>query len=106
MIVAIACMVFITSDPFFLSDDDEGDTIQQVETTEDALKNDESNTLGMSELLASMAMMSEPNLVSRFGTDGQGPSPKKKDNIMNVMPTTDKWEWDGTVDDDAHLDLD
>ncbi len=74
--------------------------IQQVESKD--ASNDKGSSQ-ISELLASMAMMpSDAGLVSRFVTDGQGPSPKKKDTVANNV----EWEWDGSVDDEAHFDLD
>jgi hypothetical protein len=106
MLIAMFDTIF-HSDPFFLSDDDdnENDAIQKMVTTKDSLTIDGNSSSGISDLLASIAMMPETSLVSRFVTDGQGPTPRSRDNI-NVKPTSDKWEWDGTVDDDAHLDLD
>ena len=44
---------------------------------------------------------------SRSVTDGKGPSPKL--NIPEKSPSDvndSNWEWDGTVDEDAHLGLD
>ena len=39
--------------------------------------------------------------VERSATDGKGPSPKKIDNCPNKSESD--WEWDGTVDEEAHL---
>jgi hypothetical protein len=42
------------------------------------------------------------SLDSRRVTDGQGPTPQIRNEKVSE---DDNWEWDGTVDEDAHLDL-
>ncbi len=39
----------------------------------------------------------------RFATDGMGPTPRKNDNPDK---SGSDWEWDGTVDEEAHLGWD
>ena len=41
--------------------------------------------------------------VERSVTDGKGPSPRKKDNVPSESDSNPDWEWDGTVDEEAHL---
>ena len=36
-------------------------------------------------------------------TDGNGPTPKQRKN--NVEENPSDWEWDGTIDEEAHLGL-
>lgn len=43
--------------------------------------------------------------VERFATDGKGPSPMKKDSSPSESKSPD-WEWDGIVDEDAHMGWD
>ena len=38
----------------------------------------------------------------RFGTDGQGPTPRV---ASEPVSEDEEWEWDGIVDEDAHFDL-
>jgi hypothetical protein len=40
----------------------------------------------------------------RFVTDGQGPTPRKDEKKFD--DTDSEWEWDGTVDEDAHMGWD
>ncbi|VEU37357.1 unnamed protein product [Pseudo-nitzschia multistriata] len=50
----------------------------------------------LSELLAKAS--------SRSATDGLGPTPSQRSTVSNNNDSD--WEWDGTVDEDAHLGLD
>jgi hypothetical protein len=78
-------------DPFFLSDGDDDDD-QQSSTDTD-------NDLAMMSSAAGV-----PNAVDtledRYVTDGKGPMP----NTRKEEPRGDGWEWDGIVDENAHMD--
>ena len=41
--------------------------------------------------------------VERSVTDGKGPSPREKDVNPNESKSDPYWEWDGTIDEEAHL---
>mmetsp|Transcript_6883 Transcript_6883/g.16880 ORF Transcript_6883/g.16880 Transcript_6883/m.16880 type:complete len:173 (+) Transcript_6883:104-622(+) len=77
-------------DPFFLDDDHVSDVeIIEKETT-------------------SMREKLDPNMYSAqanksSATDGNGPTPRQSKNI--VEKSDSDWEWDGIVDEDAHLGL-
>ena len=78
------------SDPFFLDDDHVSDVeIIEKETT-------------------SVREKLDPNIYSvqankSSATDGNGPTPRRSKNIEEKSDSD--WEWDGTVDEDAHLGL-
>ncbi len=78
-------------DPFFLDDE------------ESEIKMEKKESVVLPENLGSAASIFEA--VERSVTDGKGPSPKKKDNDPIESKSSD-WEWDGTVDEDAHLGWD
>ena len=44
-----------------------------------------------------------PQKDERFATDGKGPTPKKNDSAKD---SGSDWEWDGTIDEEAHLGWD
>jgi hypothetical protein len=95
-------------DPFFLSDELDGNNDDTLETP---LQDEEevSSSILSPEFMMAAASVSLHSPVNRFVLDGKGPSPKvpppshgsgtKKDD-------GDVWEWDGMVDENAHLDLD
>jgi hypothetical protein len=83
-------------DPFFLSDGDDDD--QQSSTGKD------NDIEAPSSTLMSSAAGGVPNVVDaledRYVTDGKGPMP----NTRKEEPRGDGWEWDGIVDENAHMD--
>jgi hypothetical protein len=66
---------------------------------------DDDDAPDIAEFMAKVAMAGSDdtqNVVEkRFATDGLGPSPKFKEPLVVDEPG---WEWDGTVDENAHLD--
>ena len=78
-------------DPFFLDDD------------ESEMKMAKKESVVVPEKLDSAASIFKA--VERSVTDGKGPSPRKKDNDPIESKSSD-WEWDGTVDEDAHMGWD
>ena len=64
------------------------------------------------EFMMAAASLSTESPVTRFVTDGLGPSPKTntaataEKEAEKAKDDDDEWEWDGTVNEDAHLDLD
>ena len=93
-------------DPFFMIDDDEddGDETRDGEDEEDQIASD---------IMAKMALVGGSvggvaailNTVpaERRATDGLGPSPQFR---SPKVVQDENWEWDGFVDEDAHLDFD
>jgi len=77
-------------DPFFLED-------EEIEA-----KITEKETAASSEKMDFSAPPTETN--ERFVTDGQGPSPRKDETKSD--DSDPEWEWDGTVDEDAHMGWD
>jgi hypothetical protein len=86
-------------DPFFLTDDEDENDFEQMQNEED-----EPAPSLSSEFMMAAAMMTPTSPVNRFVTDGLGPTPRKKEE--KVKRLDDGFEWDGTVDEDAHLGLD
>jgi hypothetical protein len=94
-------------DPFFLMEDDD-DNDDEKETGNDGTDDPSSPAL-TAEFLMAAASLSTDSPVARFVTDGLGPSPKMKPASATADPEKredDDWEWDGTINEDAHLDLD
>jgi hypothetical protein len=83
-------------DPFFLADDEADDMYEEVE--QDSLLSSAflTNIAAASERLGNRTGEEERE---RYATDGQGPTPKPSREISVE-------EWDGTVDEQAHLGLD
>lgn len=81
--------IFSVSDPFFL-DDDESEV--NTATKESAV---------LPEKLDSGMF---PKIDKRSVTDGKGPSPRTDKKNEHVSDSD--WEWDGTVDEEAHLGWD
>jgi hypothetical protein len=83
-------------DSFFLTSDD-----SELEEVDDTFTSNMATASGGGD----DAMSAIGNTVEEryYATDGKGPAPSK----YNVQPKEDgkKWEWDGTVDEDAHMDL-
>ncbi len=55
-------------------------------------------------MVPSAALMNAVKAAERTATDGKGPTPRKND-----IPADDSgsdWEWDGTIDEEAHLGWD
>lgn len=65
-------------DPFFLDDSDVGSASIQPE------------------------FRKRKDSTQRYAADGQGPTPRTADEAIE----DERWEWDGTVDEDAHFGLD
>lgn len=76
-------------DPFFLQD----------EESEVKMATKESEMLPEK----SVSGASPKKADGRSATDGMGPTPRKNDNVDRSSP---EWEWDGTVDEEAHLGWD
>lgn len=85
-------------DPFFLDEEDESD-----ERNEKAEENDTSMLLQNSHLSSLIAKASSVSS-SRSATDGLGPTPMQSKNTSKN--DDENWEWDGSVDEDAHLGFD
>lgn len=81
------------ADPFFMDEDGEDDN-QQVKMPEDQ----STPIIQGNALLSSLIATSS----SRAVTDGKGPSQSGDDKSSETEDPN--WEWDGTVDEDAHLD--
>jgi hypothetical protein len=94
----VVALFWFYIDPFFLTED-ENEAIQQVNT----VKGSSDEKACITNLDISSLQIASPDVVPRFVTDGHGPSPKSK---ANEKSSDDVWEWDGSVDEDAHLDLD
>lgn len=94
----------IGGDPFFLGVDDEDETIENeaANTSQDDNEIDQIPVLS-AEFMMAAAFLSSNSPADRFVTDGLGPSPKSQP--PKTEDKTDDWEWDGTVDENAHLDL-
>jgi hypothetical protein len=92
-------------DPFFLSDnDDDDDDDEKSKELDDATASFPSLS---SEFMKVAATISPKSPVHRFITDGLGPSPKNRPSAPQTEFSNDvAWEWDGVVDEDAHLDID
>lgn len=90
-------------DPFFL---DDGDVVD-VNVNDDVSESEEDEEMAVpSSLLADMTMASGGGAMDVIGkvekwsaTDGKGPKPPRR-----PPPRPDDWEWDGIVDENAHLD--
>lgn len=94
-------------DPFFftMDDDDEEETQEEEEEEEQAV-------------MPSMSFMAQVGVANavvggtpaqRCATDGLGPTPKNTPDVAAATAAEKKeegWEWDGSVDEDAHLGLD
>lgn len=77
-------------DPFFLSDDDE-DVVIKDEKDEPFSSNMETPMSGP-----------DPTMEEdRFATDGKGPTPRDPPPKTEVV--NEDWEWDGAIDEDAHM---
>jgi hypothetical protein len=85
-------------DPFFMSEDDDDPKSSDDEDVDDLLVS--------SEIMAKIAMAgggptSILNVVEeRYATDGLGPSPIEREPEVKDPG----WEWDGTVDENAHME--
>jgi len=80
-------------DPFFMDEDGE-DNNQQVKMPEDQ----STPILPGNALLSSLIATASTRTV----TDGKGPSQTGDEKSFEIEDPN--WEWDGTVDEDAHLD--
>ena len=80
------------SDPFFL-DDEEASTVEIVKG--------EKESTPWPGTLDQGTLSVQANKFS--ATDGNGPTPRKSENT--VENNDSDWEWDGTIDEDAHLGL-
>lgn len=88
--------IFLGLDPSFLDDDD----VREMRMAQ-AEKVVEPEKLGGS----AASIFQSVAALERFATDGKGPSPMKKDNNPSE-PKSPDWEWDGIVDEDAHMGWD
>ncbi|KAL3915001.1 MAG: hypothetical protein SGILL_005849 [Bacillariaceae sp.] len=100
-------------DPFFLSEDDEEEEKESISEMKDSPQDDKEDDAEPTALSAgfmmSSAALSTESPATRFVTDGLGPSPKTgppKPTVESEKKEDDVWEWDGIVNEDAHLDLD
>mmetsp|Transcript_26433 Transcript_26433/g.72692 ORF Transcript_26433/g.72692 Transcript_26433/m.72692 type:complete len:158 (-) Transcript_26433:5504-5977(-) len=84
-------------DPFFMDEDHESDERSVKTEDHDATVLDQNSHL--SSLIAKASATT-----SRSATDGLGPTPRQKESASNDDDKS--WEWDGNVDEDAHLGLD
>jgi hypothetical protein len=81
-------------DPFFITDDEEDDANEVVE------QDTSPSSAFLTNLAATTESMVNPTGErERYATDGKGPTPKASREISLE-------EWDGTVDENAHLGLD
>lgn len=92
-------------DPFFLLDE-ENDKTRKGEAGGDG---DDDDMDAAASSFASLAMAVGGGITGvldsieeRYSTDGKGPTPKQ---IMEEEEDDSDWEWDGTVNEDAHMDL-
>lgn len=92
-------------DPFFLGDDpDVDDDTKKLPSLEE--ENEDSSTVLCAEFMVAAATLSAKSPVTRFVTDGLGPSPKSPPPPSGAEDEKlDDWVWDGIVNEDAHLDL-
>jgi hypothetical protein len=99
-------------DPFFLDDyndaeDDPADDNDESSGSEERHDQEMAAVAVPSSLLAGLAMASGGGVMDEIGkvekkwsaTDGKGPAPKPP-----PPPLPDDWEWDGIVDENAHMD--
>jgi hypothetical protein len=107
----IAELEEIGGDPFFLFEEDEGDGIVISEEGSDEAASIITNLSAEDQLLfvstAATAASSSEALVQRYATDGLGPSKNNLDggDSNGADRTGDEtFEWDGIVDENAHLD--
>ena len=106
----VAELEAIGGDPFFLSEEDEDDD-SDLSSREDEDEDVLDAMAGLSSQDQIMFMSAAAETSERFATDGLGPSSSRRqtDNFENQKKSDaadETWEWDGTVDEDAHLDLD
>lgn len=79
-------------DPFFLTNDEEVDVVADENQDEPAFMTNLETPMGGPDPTAEVE--------ERYATDGKGPTPQEPPKREVV----DKdWEWDGTVDEDAHM---
>jgi len=86
-------------DPFFMDEEEKSEEQVSDERVKMAESQDAATLLENSHLGALLAKAG-----ARSATDGKGPTPKES-NTVAIKEEPD-WEWDGTVDEDAHLGFD
>ena len=87
-------------DPFFFTPPQEGDEYQSVDHQDEFVN---MAVLSPSFLSSVDTVEAVSGVEERYATDGKGPTPSKK---ANKYTDSLAFEWDGTVDEDAHLGLD
>ncbi|KAI2495504.1 hypothetical protein MHU86_19000 [Fragilaria crotonensis] len=88
-------------DPFFFTPPQEGDDDQTLDDQDEFV--DATSVLSPSFLSAVDTVEAISAVEERYATDGKGPTPSKK---ASKFTDSLAFEWDGTVDEDAHLGLD
>ena len=88
-------------DPFFFTPPQEGDDDQTLDYQDEFV--DATSLLSPSFLSAVDTVEAISAVEERYATDGKGPTPSKK---TSKFTDSLAFEWDGTVDEDAHLGLD
>ena len=97
-------------DPFFLSDEDEDDD-SDAASGEDETENALDGMSGLSSHDQMIFMTASAEASKRFATDGLGPSSSRRqtddfEKQKESDSADETWEWDGVINEDAHLDLD
>ena len=91
-------------DPFFFTAGAEEEDAHQDDVQGNDDDNDAESLLSSSFLSVVNGVTSISDIVEeRYATDGKGPTPSKKPSVTMDLSN---FEWDGTVDDEAHFDLD
>mmetsp|Transcript_21916 Transcript_21916/g.46102 ORF Transcript_21916/g.46102 Transcript_21916/m.46102 type:complete len:111 (-) Transcript_21916:3305-3637(-) len=99
IVVHFICSRTHTTDPFFMDEEEKSEEQVSDERVKMAESQDAATLLENSHLGALLAKAG-----ARSATDGKGPTPKES-NTVAIKEEPD-WEWDGTVDEDAHLGFD
>ncbi|KAG7339276.1 hypothetical protein IV203_024001 [Nitzschia inconspicua] len=97
-------------DPFFLEDEEETNEENAMEQGNPSQRDAENEASILSaEFVMAAATLSAKSPVNRFVTDGLGPCPKSPPQGSPAEASDEgngDWEWDGVVDDNAHMDID
>lgn len=79
-------------DPFFLDDKDD--------EMEESVEKDEPFSMNLETPMGGPDPTAEEE---RYATDGKGPTRSFKEEVPKKEVVEEDWEWDGTIDEDAHM---
>lgn len=107
----IAELEAMGGDPFFLSAEDDEDNSGFADKDAEGVRTADDVMVNLSAQDQILFMSAAAESASRFATDGLGPSSSRRrlddpENRRKEDAADEPFEWDGVVDEDAHLDMD